>query len=68
VTLTVDGDTTSRTFEVRGDPQSKATLAEQKAREAFLLDVQAMQEQVEKLAADIRTKRLATTGDEATRL
>jgi hypothetical protein len=30
--------------------------------------VQAIQEQVEKLAADIRTKRLATTGDEATRL
>jgi PKD repeat protein len=68
VTLTVDGDTTSRSFEVRGDPIAKLTTLEQKARETFLMDVQAQQIRTEKLAADIRAQRLAATGAEATRL
>ena len=68
VTLTVDGDTTSRSFEVRGDPMAKLTAFEQKARENFLMDVQAQQIRTEKLAADIRAQRLAATGAEATRL
>src|SRR5207249_2357142 len=35
VTLDVDGDTASRTFEVRSDPALQVTLAQHKAREAF---------------------------------
>jgi hypothetical protein len=68
VTLDVDGDTTSHTFEVRGDPALNITVAQQKAREAFLLDVQAMQVQVEQRATDLRARRTAATGEEATRL
>ncbi|MDB4876656.1 MAG: hypothetical protein JWM41_3102 [Gemmatimonadetes bacterium] len=68
VTLDVDGDTTSRTFEVRGDPALNITTAQQKARETFLLDVQALQVQVEQRAADLRTRRTAAAGEEATRL
>jgi hypothetical protein len=56
VTLDVDGDTTSRTFEVRADPGVQVTLAQHKAREAFLLDVQAQQVKVERMAADLRAR------------
>jgi hypothetical protein len=68
VTLNVDGDTTSRTFEVRGDPAGIATLAQQKAREAFLVDVQNLQTQTEQRAADIRSRRASTTGTDSTHL
>jgi photosystem II stability/assembly factor-like uncharacterized protein len=62
VTLDVDGDTTSRKLEVRADPALTLTLAQHKAREAFLLDVQAQQVKVEQLAAEIRARRTGATG------
>ena len=68
VTLEVDGDMVSRTFEVRGDPMANLTVVQQKAREAFLTDVEALQVRAEKLAADLRARRLAATGTEVTRL
>jgi photosystem II stability/assembly factor-like uncharacterized protein len=68
VMLDVDGDTTSRTFEVRGDPMITATTAQQRAREAFLLDVQALQVETEQRAAELRGRRAQATGDEAARL
>jgi photosystem II stability/assembly factor-like uncharacterized protein len=68
VTLTVDGDSSTRTFEVRADPAMTLTGAQHKARESFLMDVQTLQVQVEQRAAEIRAKRTALTGDEATRL
>jgi len=68
VTLDVDGDTMTRAFEVRADPQLNVTLAQQRAREAFLLDVQSLQVQTERLASDIRARRAAAAGDEAARL
>jgi hypothetical protein len=68
VTLDVDGDTVSRTFEVRGDPMANLTVAQQKAREAFLIDVQNLQLHSEQLVATVRARRLAASGDEATRL
>jgi photosystem II stability/assembly factor-like uncharacterized protein len=68
VTLDVDGDTMSRTFEVRADPGLNVTLVQQKAREAFLLDVQATQVKVEEMASDLRNRRAAATGDAATKL
>jgi len=68
VTLNADGDTTSRMFEVRADPASNVTLAQQKSREAFLVDVQSLQLQTEQRAADLRTRRTAATGADSTRL
>jgi photosystem II stability/assembly factor-like uncharacterized protein len=68
VTLDVDGDTTSRKFEVRADPELNVTLAQHKAREAFLLDVQAQQVKVEQLATDLRARRIGAKGADSTQL
>ncbi len=68
VTLDVDGDTTSRTFTVRDDPISKMTLAQHKAREAFLVEVQALQLRADSLATTLRTQRTAANGTDATRV
>jgi hypothetical protein len=68
VTLNVDGDTTSRTFEVRGDPAANVTLAQQKSREAFLVDVQSLQVETEQRATDLRSRRAEATGADSVRL
>jgi hypothetical protein len=68
VTLNVDGDTTSRTFEVRADPAGNVTLAQQKSRETFLVDVQSLQVETEQRATDVRARRTASTGADSTRL
>jgi photosystem II stability/assembly factor-like uncharacterized protein len=68
VTLDVDGDTTSRSFQVRADPTVRVTTAQHKARETFLLDVQAQQFKVEQLVAELRAKRAGVTGADSTRL
>ncbi len=69
VTLEVDGAAVeSKTFEVRADPASGLTAADHKLRDAFVTEVMAMQEKVEKLTAELRTRRAAATGDEAARL
>jgi len=68
VTLDVDGDTTTRTFEVRGDPGLNVTLLQQKARETFLLDVQATQIKVEDMVTDLRSRRASATPEQATKL
>lgn len=69
VTLEVDGVAAeSRTFEVRADPASAVTLAQHKAREAFVVEVMALQARAEKLVADLRARRAAATGEEAARL
>jgi len=43
------------------------TLAQHKAREAFLLDVQATQVQIEQRIVDLRTRRAAASGADAER-
>ena len=69
VTLEVDGVAAeSRTFEVRADPTSRQTLAEHKAREAFVVEVMALQARVDSLAPTLTARRTAAMGDEATRL
>jgi len=69
VTLEVDGVAAeSRTFEVRGDPASAVTLAQHKAREAFVVEVMELLAKIEKMAPDLATRRAAASGDEATRL
>ena len=68
VTLDVDGDTTSRTFEVRGDPMTNLTLVQQKARESFLVEVAALQVRAESVAADLRARRLASAATDVARL
>jgi hypothetical protein len=69
VTLEVDGAVAgSRTFEVRGDPASAVTLAEHKAREAFVVEVMDLQAKVDTMVGGLRTRIAAATGDEAARL
>jgi hypothetical protein len=68
VTLDVDGDSTSRRFEIRGDPGLKLSDKQYRANEEFLLDVQAQQVKVEQIAADLRTRRSsAATGADSAR-
>ena len=69
VTLEVDGVATeSKMFEVRADPASNVTLLQHKAREAFVMEVMDLVAKVDALAAGVRTRAAAATGDEATRL
>jgi len=68
VTLDVDGDTTSRAFTVRADPAANVTLAQHKARETFLVDVQSLQVQTEQRAAEVRSRRAESTGPDSARL
>jgi hypothetical protein len=69
VALEVDGTVVdSKTFEVRADPVLPYTLAQHKAREAFVMEAMDLQVRVDSLAAALRTRREAATGDEATRL
>jgi hypothetical protein len=69
VTLEVDGVAVeSKTFEVRADPASNLTLVQHKAREAFVIEVMDLVAKCDALAATLRTRRAATTGDEAARL
>jgi hypothetical protein len=68
VTLNVDGESTTRSFEVRGDPAASLTVVQYRARETFLLDVQDTQLKLQAAIAALRAKRQSATGDEATRL
>jgi photosystem II stability/assembly factor-like uncharacterized protein len=68
ITLDVDGDTTSRPLEVRADPMLPYTLAQHRAREMFLLDVQAVQIELDRVLKDLRARRAAATGADSTRL
>ncbi len=69
VTLEVDGVAAgARPFEVRGDPVSAVTLAQHKAREAFVVEVMDLQAKVEALVKDLAARRTAATGTEAARL
>ena len=68
MTLEVDGVAAeSRTFDVRADPASPVTLAQHKAREAFVVEVMELQSRVDSLAATLAALRTAATGEDATR-
>jgi photosystem II stability/assembly factor-like uncharacterized protein len=69
VTLDVDGVAAgSQTFQVRADPESNLTMAQHQARDAFVVEVMDLLGKIEKMTADLRTRRAAASGDEATRL
>ncbi|MES2522262.1 MAG: hypothetical protein V4617_06170 [Gemmatimonadota bacterium] len=68
VTMDVDGTTGRREFDVRADPALPMTLADHKAREAFLLEVIDVQARITTATAAFRTKLAAATGAEAERL
>ncbi|MGH7460727.1 MAG: WD40/YVTN/BNR-like repeat-containing protein, partial [Longimicrobiales bacterium] len=69
VALEVDGTVTeTRPFEVRNDPASAVTLAQHKARESFVVEAMDLAAKTDLLAEQIRTRRAAATGEEATRL
>lgn len=53
VTLVARGVESSRTVEVRGDPEMPITLAEYQARERFLLDLLALSEEASQLMRDM---------------
>ena len=69
VALEVDGAVIeTQQFEVRNDPGSAITLAQHKAREAFVIEAIDLGTRVETLAADLQKRRAAATGDAATRI
>ena len=55
-------------LEVRSDPALSIAVAQQRAREAFLLDVQATQVELEQRASELRALRAEATGDDAAAL
>ena len=68
VTMDVDGAKRTQTFEVRADPAMMETLADHKAREAFLLDVQDVQGKLSAATTAFRTKLASATGADSVRL
>jgi photosystem II stability/assembly factor-like uncharacterized protein len=68
VTMDVDGNKTSRTFEVRGDPTMMETVADHKARESFLLDVQETQAKIATVTTAFRVKMAAAKGADSVRV
>lgn len=68
VTMDVDGMRRSRTFEVRGDPTMMETVADHRAREAFLLEVQDVQVKLAAATVAFRTKLGEAKGADSTRL
>jgi hypothetical protein len=68
VTMDVDGTKSARTFEVRADPAMQETLADHKAREAFLLEVQDVQVKLAAATTALRAKMAAAKGADSTRV
>ena len=68
VTLDVDGETSTQVLDVRSDPALAIPVAQQRAREAFLLDVQATQVEVEQRASELRAMRAEATGEDSVAL
>ena len=68
VTMDVDGAKTSQTFEVRGDPAMMETVADHKARESFLLDVQDVQAKLAAATTAFRARMASATGADSVRI
>lgn len=68
VTMDVDGTKSTRTFEVRADPTMMETLADHKAREAFLLDVQDVQAKIATATTAFRAKMTSAKGADSVRV
>ena len=69
VSLEVDGTIVeSKTFDVRGDPAAAVTLEQQKAREAFAIEVSDLLVKIEKINSDLTAKKTASTGEVADKL
>ncbi len=68
VTMDADGTTQTQSFEVYADPTLPMSLADHKAREAFLLEVIDVQAKLTAATTAFRTKLAAATGAEAERL
>jgi photosystem II stability/assembly factor-like uncharacterized protein len=68
VTMDVDGEKSTRSFTVRGDPMFMVTDLEHKARETFLVDVMETQARLQTQTTAFQAKRTAATGAEADRL
>lgn len=68
VTMDVDGMRSTRTFEVRADPEMMETLADHRAREAFLLDAQDVQARLTAASTAFRAKLAGATGADSTRM
>ena len=68
VTMDADGVRSAQTFEVRADPAMMETLADHKAREAFLFDVQDVQARIATATTAFRARMAAAQGADSTRI
>ena len=68
VTMDVDGERSVRTFDVRADPALLESVADHRAREAFLLDAQEVQGRLTAATATFRTRLAAARGADSTRM
>jgi hypothetical protein len=68
VTMDVDGVKSAQMFEVRADPTMMETLADHKAREAFLLDVQDVQSKIATATTAFRAKMAAAKDADSVRI
>jgi hypothetical protein len=66
--MNVDGEKFTKTFIVKNDPANGTTDLDQKAREAFVVDVMDTQAKLAAQVTAFNSKRSAATGAEAERL
>ena len=68
VTMDVDGEKSAQTFEVRADPAMMVSLADHKAREAFLLEAQEVQVKLTEVTTVFRARLAAATAADSLRM
>ncbi len=68
VTIDVDGEKRSRTFDVRADPTLMATVADHRARESFLLEAQEVQPKLLAATTAFRDKLAKATAADSARM
>lgn len=68
VTMDADGEKSARTFVVRADPMYKETLADHKAREAFLIEAQDVLAKITEATTALRAKLNGATGADSSRM
>jgi len=68
VSMDVDGVVSTRTFEVRADPAAMVSLADHKAREAFLLEAQEVHGKLTAATTALRARLAAASAADSARL
>ena len=68
VSMDVDGEKSTQTCDVRADPTMMESVADHKAREAFLLEAQDVQVKLTAATAALRAKMTSAKGADSTRV